>query len=38
MTIIHPVDTSDYIHHLAQLTMRGIRPDDSAAQGAAGRA
>jgi AcrR family transcriptional regulator len=37
MTIIHPVDTSDYIHHLAQLTMRGIRPDDSAAQGAAGR-
>jgi hypothetical protein len=25
MTSIRPVDTADYIHHLAQLTTRGIR-------------
>jgi AcrR family transcriptional regulator len=32
MTTIHPVDTGDYIHHLAQLTMRGIRPGDGVAR------
>jgi AcrR family transcriptional regulator len=32
MTSIRPVDTADYIHHLAQLTTRGIRPDDNVAR------
>ncbi|HXL92366.1 MAG TPA: helix-turn-helix domain-containing protein [Streptosporangiaceae bacterium] len=32
MNSIRPVDTADYIHHLAQLTIRGIRPDDNVAR------
>jgi AcrR family transcriptional regulator len=32
MNSIRPVDTVQYIHHLAQLTVRGIRPGDNVAR------